>query len=140
MLDDHAVSYGRQTNGKYIILLMLLALASLLGAWAMEHKGEVQSTLAGLLPETQQPMDWQDAPSNGASSVFGCKDGAVLLTDGTLYHLKGGHGAAGNRRRPADAPVRQPSRGMGPIGTVPVEGWGVFRDSGGNGNSRSLCQ
>ena len=43
MLDDHAVSYGRQTNGKYIILLMLLALASLLGAWAMEHKGEVQS-------------------------------------------------------------------------------------------------
>lgn len=87
MLDDHAVSYGRQTNGKYIILLMLLALASLLGAWAMEHKGEVQSTLARLLPETQQPMDWQDAPSNGASSVFGCKDGAVLLTDGTLYHL-----------------------------------------------------
>ena len=87
MLDDHAISYGRQTNGKYIILLMLLALASLLGAWAMEHKGEVQSTLARLLPETQQPMDWQDAPSNGASSVFGCKDGAVLLTDGTLYHL-----------------------------------------------------
>ena len=87
MLDDHAVSYGRQTNGKYIILLMLLALASLLGAWALEHKGEVQSTLARLLPETQRPMDWQDAPSNGASSVFGCKDGAVLLTDGTLYHL-----------------------------------------------------
>ena len=87
MLDDHAVSYGRQTNGKYIILLMRLALASLLGAWAMEHKGEVQSTLARLPPETQQPMDWQDAPSNGASSVFGCKDGAVLLTDGTLYHL-----------------------------------------------------
>ncbi len=87
MLDDHAVSYGRQTNGKYIILLMFLALASLLGAWALEHKGKVQSILARLLPVVQRPMDWQDAPCNGASSVFGGKDGAVLLTDGTLYHL-----------------------------------------------------
>ena len=87
MLDDHAVSYGRQTNGKYIILLLLLALASAFGAWAMEHKGEVQSALFRQLATAQEPMDWQDAPCNGASSVFGWEDGAVLLTEGVLYHL-----------------------------------------------------
>ena len=87
MLDDHAVSYGRRTNGKYIILLLALALIALLGAWALEHKGTIQSTLSRLLPGKQPSMDWQDAPCNGASSVFGCDDGAVLLTDGVLYHL-----------------------------------------------------
>ena len=87
MLDDHAVSYGRQTNGKYIILLLALALTAMLGAWALEHKGTMQSALTGLLPHKQQPMDWQDAPCSGASSVLGCDDGAVLMTDGTLYHL-----------------------------------------------------
>ena len=87
MLDDHAVSYGRRTNGKYIILLLALALIALLGAWALEHKGTIQSALSRLLPQKQPSMDWQDAPSNGASSVFGCDDGAVLLTDGALYHL-----------------------------------------------------
>lgn len=89
MLDDHAVSYGRRTNGKYIILLLTLALIALLSAWALEHKGTIQSTLFRLLPQKQQPMDWQDAPCNGASSVFGCDDGAVLLTDGLLCHLDG---------------------------------------------------
>ena len=87
MLDDHAVSYGRRTNGKYIILLLALALIALLGAWALEHKGTIQSALSRLLQKKQPSMDWQDAPSNGASSVFGCDDGAVLLTDGVLYHL-----------------------------------------------------
>ena len=87
MLDDHAVSYGRRTNGKYIILLLALAMIALLGAWALEHKGIIQSALSRLLPKKQPSMDWQDAPSNGASSVFGCDDGAVLLTDGVLYHL-----------------------------------------------------
>ena len=87
MLDDHAVSYGRRTNGKYILLLMALALAALLGAWATEHTGVIQSTLSRLLPNQQQTMDWQDAPCNGASSVFGCGDGAVLRTDSVLYHL-----------------------------------------------------
>ncbi len=87
MLDDHAVSYGRRTNGKYIILLLALALIALLTAWALEHKGNIQSTLSRLLLQEQSSMDWKDAPSNGASSVFGCDDGAVLLTDGILYHL-----------------------------------------------------
>lgn len=89
MLDDHAVSYGRRTNGKYIILLLALAMIALLSAWALEHKGTIQSALSRLLPKKQLSMDWQDAPSNGASSVFGCDDGAVLLTDGVLYHLDG---------------------------------------------------
>ena len=88
-------------------------------------------------------MDWQDAPSNGASSVFGCKDGAVLLTDGTLYHLNMDGAVTALLETGEDllTPLsRQPSRGMGPIGAVPVEGWGIFRDSGGNGNLRSLCR
>lgn len=59
MLDDHAVSYGRRTNGKYIILLLALAMIALLSAWALEHKGTIQSALSRLLPKKQLSMDWR---------------------------------------------------------------------------------
>lgn len=85
MLDDHTAEYGRQTKWKFIIVLILLALAAMAGAWAAEHWTVLRQQLKFRGNETN--LDWQEASCDESTKIIALSHGALLIDGGMLRHL-----------------------------------------------------
>lgn len=85
MSDDHTIAYGRRTKWKFMILLLLLALASMAGAWAAEHWTVLRQQLKFRGNETE--LDWQEASCEESTNIIALSHGALLVDGGMLRHL-----------------------------------------------------
>ena len=82
MLDDHAAAYGRQTNWKWIMALVLLAVLALAGAlWA--RSGAPLPHWRG----KQSPMDWRELPWSDGEALVEVASGVLGIAPDRLWYM-----------------------------------------------------
>ncbi len=82
MWSDDGLKRGRRIKWKYIILLLLLAMASLLGAMASEQiKEDIAARLKGIWDVS---VDWKTFSASPASAAVSLEDGFAIVSGGKV--------------------------------------------------------